>query len=178
MPIIKNATVSPSPRQLTGSVTREFRSNQVLFHEGDKPSSFFIITQGTVSIQKRKDDSHVELARIYQNEVLGELSFFDREPRSATATAVTEVKVLEIQFSALDKIYSDVPDYMKTIMASMAGRLRKANETIRRLQNKFIPNEETGTNLAEPDSAEAVMQSAGEADAALAGTHDDSEPKS
>ena len=167
MPIIKNATASSN--HLTGAVQREFRAGQPLFHEGDKPLSFFVITQGTVSIRKRKDDSHIEMARIYQNEVLGELSFFDRESRSATAVAVTEVKALEIQFASLDKIYSDIPAYMKTIMASMAGRLRKANETIRRLQSKLVPNEEAGTTLegvGDGTSAESAIRSADQANAA------------
>lgn len=98
----------------------------------------YLVRKGTVSIRKMKGPAYVEIARIYSNEVLGELSFFDRMPRSAAAIALTEVEALEIGFDSLDKIYTGVPDYMKTIIASVADRLRKANDQIRRLQKNLI----------------------------------------
>lgn len=101
----------------------------------------YLITKGTVAIRKMKGPDYVELGRVYANEVLGELSFFDRKPRSAAAVALTEVEVLEISFESLDAIYTKVPDYMKTIMASVADRLRKANEMIRRLQRNVVTEE-------------------------------------
>jgi hypothetical protein len=45
---------------------------------------------------------------------------------------------MEIDFDALDKIYTHVPDYLKTIMAAVAERLRKANETIKRLKKDTV----------------------------------------
>ena len=112
---------------------RYFKTGQFIFKDGDASNSMFLIRQGTVAIQKLKDDRPVEIARIYSNEVLGELSFFDRLPRSASAVALSDVELMEIPFEDLDKIYVNVPDYMKTIIASVAERLRRANDTIRRL---------------------------------------------
>lgn len=118
---------------------KEFAPGAFLFHEGDPSNCMYLIQKGTVAIRKQKPaGGHVEIARLYSNEVLGELSFFDRNPRSASAVALTPVEVLEIRFDALDKVYDGVPDYMKTIMASVADRLRKANDTIRRLQKNVI----------------------------------------
>ena len=115
-----------------------FRPTQALFKEGEASKSLFIIKKGTVAIRKMKGPDHVELARIYANEVLGELSFFDHSPRSASAVALTEVEALEIKFDSLEKLYSTVPEYMKTIVASLADRLRKANELIKRIQKDVV----------------------------------------
>lgn len=117
---------------------RYFRPGQALFKEGESSSSIFIIRRGTIAVRKRKGDGYVEVSRLYTNEVLGELSFFDRQPRSATAVALTEVEVMEITFDALDRIYKTIPDYMRTIVASMAERLRKASETISKLQKDTV----------------------------------------
>lgn len=117
---------------------KEFAPGQYIFREGESSNSMFLIQKGTVSIRKVKGPAHIEIARVYANEVLGELSFFDRQPRSAAAIALTDVVLLEIRFDALDKIYVNVPDYLRTIMASVADRLRKANETIRRLQRDIV----------------------------------------
>lgn len=74
------------------------------------------------------------MGKVLAGQVIGELSFFDRQPRSATGVAIVDVEAMEISFESLEKIYATVPDYMKTIMAAMADRLRKANETIQQLQ--------------------------------------------
>ncbi len=148
-----------------GATTTEryFRPGQYLFRESDPSKSMFIIKKGTVAIRKRKGTAHVEIARIYSNEVLGEISFFDRLPRSASAIALTEVQVLEIQFDSLDKIYEGVPDYMKTIIASVADRLRKANDMIRRLQKNVVFDEDQGKAKKgdEPSAADILAATAG-----------------
>lgn len=120
------------------SATREFRPGQFLFREGDPSKCMFLIKKGTVAVRKMKGHNYIELGRVFANEVLGELSFFDRKPRSAAAVALTEVEVLVIDFDSLDKVYKNVPDYFKTIIASVAERLRKANDQVRRLQKNLI----------------------------------------
>ena len=122
---------------------KDFAPGQYLFREGDPSNSMFLVQKGTVSIRKVKGQAYIELGRVYANEVLGELSFFDRQPRSAAAIALTDVEVLEIRFDALDKVYAGIPDYMKTIMASVADRLRKANDTIRRLQKTLVKDSDS-----------------------------------
>jgi CRP/FNR family cyclic AMP-dependent transcriptional regulator len=137
---------------------REYRPSQFLFREGEQSNSLYLVKKGVVAIRKLKGHHYVELGKIFPNEVLGELSFFDRKARSAAAVAVTEVEVLEFSFESLDAIYKDIPDYMKTIMASVAERLRKANETIRKLQRNVV--DETGReeqlSQAEMDAAEST----------------------
>ena len=125
-----------------------FRPTQYLFHENDTAQSIFLVKKGTVAIRKRKGSAYIELGRIYTNEVIGELSFFDRAPRSAAAIALTEVEVLEIPFDALERIFDSVPDYFKTIVAAMAERLRRSGDSIRRLDPNTI-REEDGTSTAD-----------------------------
>jgi CRP/FNR family transcriptional regulator, cyclic AMP receptor protein len=138
---------------------REFRPSQFIFREGEPSNSLYLVKKGVVAIRKLKGHHYVELGKIFPNEVLGELSFFDRKARSAAAVAITEVEVLEFSFESLDAVYRDVPDYMRTIMASVAERLRKANETIRKLQRNVVDErgrEEmlTLAQMAEAESTE------------------------
>jgi CRP/FNR family cyclic AMP-dependent transcriptional regulator len=123
---------------MSGPKTKVYSPGSYLFREGESSRSLFLIQKGSVGIRKAKGSAFVELARLYSNEVVGELSFFDRLPRSASAIALTEVESLEITFESLDKIYENVPPYLKTIMASVADRLRKADDQIRRLQKDTI----------------------------------------
>ena len=120
------------------AITRHFRPGNAIFKEGEPSKSMFVIKKGTVAIRKMKGGGFIELARVYTNEVIGELSFFDRTTRSATAIPLTEVEALEIDFASLDKIYKTIPPYFKTIFACVAERLRKADETIKRLQKNVL----------------------------------------
>ena len=123
---------------MSNPVERLFKPGQYLFQEGEHSRSMFLIRKGTIAIRKTKAHNEIELGRLHANEVLGELSFFDRHPRSASAVALTDVEALELSFESLDQIYAKVPDYLKTIMSSVAARLRKANEQIRRLQTEVV----------------------------------------
>ncbi len=118
----------------SGSATKKLRPGQALFQEGEMPRSLFLVMKGTLSIRKMKGAAHVEIARIYANEVVGEVSFFDRQPRSAAAFALTEVEVSEIPFDTLDKVFQSTPPYLKSMISAMSERLRKADDTIKRLQ--------------------------------------------
>src|SRR4051812_81568 len=139
-----------------------FRPGQFIFRENDQAHCLYLIKKGTVAVRKRKDAGYIEIGRIYSNEVIGELAFFDHMPRSAAAVALTEVEVLEIPFEAFEKVLGSVPEFARTIIASLAERLRKADDMIRRLERR---------TLSETDGAEI---SAGQPSAAdvLAATSD------
>jgi len=149
----------------SATITKHFRPGQALFQEGDQSSCMYLIQKGTVAVRKTKGANYIELGRVYSNEVLGELSFFDRKARSAAAVAMTEVEALEIDFDSLDKIYDKVPPYLKVIIASVAERLRKANDQIRRLQKNIITLEgvETEENVSvdQMDAASVLEATAG-----------------
>jgi len=119
----------------------------------------YLIKKGSVSIRKTKGSAFVEIARVYSNEVIGELSFFDRLPRSAAAVAMSEVEALEIDFSSLEEIWSKVPDYWKTIMKAVAERLRKADDMIRRLQKNVVVDESSHNKKTDNALSDALKVS-------------------
>jgi CRP-like cAMP-binding protein len=159
-PLLANPTISLSQSWCTGTLKgmaatpRTYKAGEFLFHEGEPSNCIFIVSQGMIAVRKKKGTAFIEIARLGMNEVLGELSFFDRKPRSASALAVTDVEALEIDFGSLDKIYATVPDYIKTIMGAVASRLRRANDTIRKLQKDTVE----ATDLTEKAAAANVIE--------------------
>src|SRR6185503_3673149 len=103
-----------------GAKKEKFNAGDTLFREGQPSDCMYLIQRGSVAIRKRKGAAQVEIARVYGNEVIGELAFFDRQPRSASAVAITSVDALKIEFKSLDTVYRDIPPYMKTIIRSVA----------------------------------------------------------
>src|SRR4051812_21905899 len=113
---------------------KSYKSGETLFNDGEPSRSMFLIQKGAVSIRKKKGFGSVEVGKVLAGEIIGELSFFDHLPRSATGIAIIDVEAMEISYESLEGIYASIPSYMRTIMAAMAVRLRVANETIQQLR--------------------------------------------
>jgi CRP-like cAMP-binding protein len=143
---------------------QKVRANEVLFKEGDASSCMYIVKKGALSIRKRKGDRYVELGRAYTNEVIGELAFFDRQPRSASAVALMEVEIIIVPFDGLDKVYAGIPDYWKAIFQAVANRLRKSNHVVAELQKGRFDSIEYPSEAPPPseemESLEAVLDQA------------------
>jgi len=89
---------------------RRLRAGEVLFREGDLGSELFLIRSGSVVISKRVT-GRVEqvLARFGPADFFGEMSLFDRLPRSATVQADTDTVLLGLTGDNLDRLIESSP---------------------------------------------------------------------
>ena len=113
---------------------------QILFNEGDKAESMYIIQKGQLRLFRPKGKGYVELAVLRAGEVLGEMAYFDPDSktRSASAAAITAVDIIEISFVALDKTMVSLNPWFKTLINTLADRLRKSNERVRSLESNSV----------------------------------------
>ena len=113
---------------------------EVLFNEGDAAVSMYIIQKGQLRLFRPKGKGFIELAVLRSGEVLGEMSYFDPESkkRSASAAAIAYTEVIEISFVALEKTMTALNPWFKTLINTLAERLRKSNEKVKALENNSI----------------------------------------
>ena len=82
--------------------TVEVRKGDVLFNEGEAGDSLYIVLSGKIKLSRRSPDGRENvLAVMGPSDQFGELSVFDPGPRTATATAVTDVKLARMPQSVL-----------------------------------------------------------------------------
>ena len=63
----------------------------ILFREGDRGDSLYVIAEGKVKLGRTSADGRENLVAILgPGEMFGELSLFDPGPRTMTATAVAD----------------------------------------------------------------------------------------
>ena len=62
-------------------------AGEVLFREGDPPTSGFLLESGEIEVALGLDGRRVVLSRLRAGDLLGEMGVFDGAPRSATARA-------------------------------------------------------------------------------------------
>jgi CRP/FNR family transcriptional regulator, cyclic AMP receptor protein len=113
----------------------QLKPQDVLFEEGDQSKNLYFVKQGMVRIFKRKAEGNIEIDTVRAGQILGELAFFDDQPRSASAEALTTCSVIEISKAALDDAMGKLPDWFVTLTKTITSRLRTANNRIRLLES-------------------------------------------
>lgn len=88
-----------------------------------------------IRIFKKKGDARIELDTIHSGQVLGELSFFDGNPRSASGEALTDCELVEISGPTFQALLKNMPDWLKILLKTVVGRLRNASTRIRQLES-------------------------------------------
>jgi CRP-like cAMP-binding protein len=81
---------------------REVAQNEVLIHEGQPNTDIYLILSGHFVVLIARSHE-TEIAHLSSGEVVGEMSFVDHLPPSATVTAAEPAVVLAVQRPVLDQ---------------------------------------------------------------------------
>jgi CRP/FNR family cyclic AMP-dependent transcriptional regulator len=123
---------------------RELKTGEILFNDSEPADSLFIIQKGQIRLFKPKGKGFIEIGVLRAGEVIGEMAFFDEDgsgkKRSCSAAALTPVEIVEISFLAFGKTMQSLNPWFKTIINTLATRLRKANTRIKELEDNQTAN--------------------------------------
>lgn len=111
--------------------TIRLEPNEILIREGDNSSTMYLVQSGQLVVTKKRGKDDIVLGHIYSKELVGEISFLDKAPRSATVQAVTECELVEIPQETFEKIFSTQPKWLEILYMTLAERLRKADARIK-----------------------------------------------
>jgi len=107
-----------------GVPVRVFKQGEVIFREGDPANELYVIKSGKVDIVS----GNRHLATIGDYGIFGEMALIDKEPRSATVTAATDVEVVPVDERQFLFLVSQTPFFALKVMRVLASRLRVANK--------------------------------------------------
>jgi CRP-like cAMP-binding protein len=109
-----------------GAPVRDFKAGEVIFKEGDPAAEFFVIQSGRVDIQL----GNRLLGSLGEHDIFGEMALIDAAPRSATAVAKTDVKLVPVAEKQFLFLVSRTPYFALNVMRTLARRLRAQNATM------------------------------------------------
>jgi CRP/FNR family cyclic AMP-dependent transcriptional regulator len=104
---------------------------EVLVREGEDSHVLFYLNTGSLAIFKRKGTVEQQIGTIYAGELVGEMSFLDKQPRSATVKAITECELVVIKGEKLEELLDKLPKWYRVLLVTLCERLRKANARIK-----------------------------------------------
>lgn len=97
-----------------------FPAGELLMLEGEPGDAFFVLIDGTVRIEHGGRTIRSLTAGGY----LGEIALYERRPRTATATCVTDVRALRIRAHEFERLMAAMPDVDRRIRAAVERRSR------------------------------------------------------
>jgi hypothetical protein len=128
-PVFK--TTSGGPPKRTGGYIVEFKDGEYVFHEGDLGTEMYIIHEGKIEILNKVAGKESVLAVLEKGDFFGEMSVLEDMPRAASARAISDVRLLQINGSTFDQMLRENPEIAVRVMRKLSRRLREADELLR-----------------------------------------------
>jgi CRP-like cAMP-binding protein len=105
------------------AVRLELSPGQVLFHEGAKALSGYIVSFGGVELSLGEGPRKKILTTCEAGSLIGEIALFIETVRPATATAIVSTEVLEIDRKLVTRMLNEYPHVALRLRATLADRL-------------------------------------------------------
>jgi CRP-like cAMP-binding protein len=88
--------------------------------EGEPGDEFYVIVDGTVRIER----GGRTIRSLAPGGFLGEIALVERRPRTATATAVSDVRVLALRQHEFDRLLETMPAVHRRVRSAIERRER------------------------------------------------------
>ncbi len=143
------------------AVPRRHEAGEVIFREGDRPDTCFIVRTGRVRITRRHAGGRrLTLAELSAGDMFGELSMFDGKGRSATVEALEETTTLALLERDVRRVLREHPEIAVKMLARLASRLRAANEKLARQSFQPVAGRVASTLLGQVEARRAEAAAA------------------
>ncbi len=108
---------------------QSYRTGQIIFAEGDPGQELFVILEGAVAISVEGKP----IDQLEAGDIFGEMALVDDQPRSASASAASDCKVLPVDRRHFLELVGRSPEFAIQVMSTMSERLRRfLDEEVRR----------------------------------------------
>lgn len=105
-----------------------FRAGTRLMSQGEFGGAMFVIVEGQVSVAFVDEDAREQVvATLGAGDIVGEMSLFTGDRRTATVGAVTNVDAIEITKWSLERVFAKAPDLVGKFAAVLAKRQAELN---------------------------------------------------
>lgn len=122
---------------------RTYPKNTMIFSECQSGNEMFIIQEGQVKISKVVDGKEVILAVLKKGDFFGEMALLENKPRSASAIAHENCRLMAVNRQNFDQMVSTQPQLIARLTTTLADRLwamtrQMANTQIKEPLHKLL----------------------------------------
>jgi len=114
----------------TDSLGKSFEDGEIIYRQGDRGDSMYVIQKGKVEVVQRDGDKEYCLAELSDGDFFGEMALFEGERRRATVRAVGEVWVYTLERDSLFRRIQEDPSLAFKLIQQMSYRIRELETTL------------------------------------------------
>jgi EAL domain-containing protein (putative c-di-GMP-specific phosphodiesterase class I) len=123
----------------------QLSAGEVLFREGDLPTTAFLIEAGELEISMLQHGKRVVLSRLSAGDLLGEMAVIDDAARTATAIAATDCILFPIDREQITERLAATDPIIRSLLEGQLKRYRGALAAMQGKQQDRVDNGDTPT---------------------------------
>jgi len=113
------------------SYFKKYDAGEIVFYEGDKPGTLYVLTDGVLRLYKTDAKGHeIYIHQFTPTSLVGELANFENMRYPASARFITSGEVLKIDFKKLEKDFFKHPDISMEIIKSLTRKVKILSNVI------------------------------------------------
>lgn len=108
----------------------QVKKGELLFSEGDFANCMYIVKSGEFDVIIRSGLVETPVARYGPGHLIGEMSLFDKRPRSATIRAASDAAAVILPYDKLEEQLRTMPEWVQVTLKTLSEKIRLANHQL------------------------------------------------
>jgi len=101
-----------------------YKPGDQIFQEGDSGDCAYLIESGSVKISILQENMSSKICELGEGELFGEMALLDKHPRTATATALEETRVVSLGHDWITAKFDKVDPVIEHLLRfSLSGQV-------------------------------------------------------
>jgi CRP-like cAMP-binding protein len=116
--------------------SKKYKAGEVVIHEGDENRDLYILSDGRLEVSVKGEDKKIVVSEIAAPEILGEISFLNGSPRTATVSAKSDVEIFILSYDKVKQEISEIPTWFKMVLLAFTSRMKSCDAKIKEYDQK------------------------------------------
>jgi len=113
------------------STFKDYNADEIVFYEGDKPGTLYILTEGVLRLYKTDPKGNeLYIHQFTPIGLVGELACFENVNYPATARFITKGQLLKIDYKRLEEDFFQNPEVCMEIIKSLTKKVKILSNVI------------------------------------------------
>jgi CRP-like cAMP-binding protein len=116
--------------------SKKYKAGEVIINEGEENRDLYILSEGVLEVSVQDESQKIVVSEIASPEILGEISFLNGTPRTATVSAKTDVEIFILSYEKAQQELSEIPTWFRMVLLAFTNRMKSCDVKIKEYDQK------------------------------------------
>jgi CRP/FNR family cyclic AMP-dependent transcriptional regulator len=116
--------------------SKKYKAGEVIINEGEENRDLYSLSEGLLEVSVQDESQKIVVSEIASPEILGEISFLNGTPRTATVSAKTDVEIFILSYEKAQMELSEIPTWFKMVLLAFTNRMKSCDAKIKEYDHK------------------------------------------